>query len=93
MHFKYKIGQTFKDDKRDITIIDIETRRNKEKNQKWYKYKCNKCGWNEGWIEETKLIDKRGCSCCRGFTVVKGINDVATSNPNVVKYFVDILFR
>lgn len=29
-----------------------------------------------------------GCSCCHGFTIVKGINDVATTHPEYVKYFV-----
>ena len=30
---------------------------------------------------------KRGCACCAGKVVVPGINDVATTNPELVKFF------
>ena len=85
--FKIEIGQTFKDDKRDLTIIDREYRGR----YKYYKYKCNKCSCDEGWIEESSLLNlKTGCSCCYGRTVEKGINDISTTNPEMVKYFVNI---
>lgn len=85
--FKIKIGTTFKDDKRDIIITNMEYRKDKNNNnRKWYKYKCNKCGWTEGWIEE-KSLNKNGCSCCYGRTVVQGINDIPTTNPEMVKFF------
>lgn len=98
LDFKIKIGQTFKDDKRDITITNREYRirykKNGDKcNDKWYKYTCNVCGWTEGWMDESHLLNennKRGCSCCRGLTVVKGINDIFTTHPYLVKYFVNI---
>lgn len=63
-----------------------------------YKYKCNKCGFNCGehfkfglfkielWIREHHLKGSRGCSCCRGFAVVKGINDISTTDPWLSKY-------
>lgn len=39
--FKIEIGTNFKDDKRDITIIDREYRTDtKGVKRKWYKYKC-----------------------------------------------------
>lgn len=42
--FKIKIGQTFKDNKRDLTIIDRKYIEDKYKvKRKYYKYKCNKC--------------------------------------------------
>ena len=98
--FKIEIGQTFKDDKRDLTIIDREYRGR----YKYYKYKCNKCGfdcrehWNikdkkykdELWVEESNLLSGKGCSCCSGKIVVKGINDIATIEPKLVKYFTNI---
>ncbi|NMM62224.1 hypothetical protein HBE96_05895 [Clostridium sp. P21] len=56
--------------------------------QKWYKYKCNKCNWHEGWIDESSLL-KNGCSCCNGKTVVEGINDIPTTSPNLIKYFLN----
>lgn len=85
--FKFNIGDKFKDDKKDLIIIDREYRTTKKNhNEKWYKYKCNKCGWSEGWISEYK-IEARGCSCCCGRTVVKGINDISTTAPWMVKFF------
>lgn len=99
LDFKIKIGSTFNDNKRNITITDREYRPRYDKNgkfkcnDKWYKYTCNVCGWTEGWITESHLLnenDKRGCSCCHGNTVVKGINDIATTHPYLVKYFKNI---
>ena len=90
--FKIEIGQIFKDEKRYLTIIDREYRKNKNgQNKKYYKYRCNKCGV-ELWSIESALLGKRkqGCSCCAGKTIVKGINDIATTNPEMIKYFVDI---
>ena len=84
--FKCEIGDNLKDEKRDITIIDREYREikytnGKPINYKWYKYRCNKCGWDEGWIEESALLkQKQGCSCCRGFTIVEDINSIWTTD-------------
>lgn len=87
--FKIEIGTILKDEKRDIIITDREYRRDKNsQNRKWYKYTCNKCGWTEGWAEESKVIGcGYGCSCCYGRTVVEGINDIPTTAPWMVKYF------
>lgn len=95
--FKYKIGDVIKDKKRNINITDREYRP-KEKvdklnrksilKEKWYRYTCNICEWTEGWIEESNLKNsKNGCSCCRGFIVVEGINDIPTTAPEIIKYF------
>ena len=85
--------------KRDLTVIDRKAENKKRINKylasgyqmstiKYYKYRCNICGWDGGWMEERHLYHgKQGCSCCRGLTVVKGINDIATTNPDLVKYF------
>ena len=109
--FKIEIGTNFKDCKRDITIIDrkYEKRRHGKSivNEKLYKYKCNKCGFDCGkhwsnknkcykdelWIEESNLINNKvGCSCCNkgNQIVVKGINDIATTNPELIDIFVNI---
>ena len=90
--FKAKIGNTFNDKSRDLTITNKEYRQrirndNRKENQKWYKYTCNKCGWTEGWIEESSLLKGTGCVCCSGHTVVIGINDIPTTAPWMVKYF------
>lgn len=84
--FKITIGQVFQDEERHMVIIDRKyTKQNR--NEKWYKYKCNKCGWDEGWIREYHLERGVGCSCCYGRTVVEGINDIPTTAPWMVKYF------
>ena len=79
--WKYEIKQTFKDEKRDLTITDKEIRikikkDNHNRNDKWYKYKCNKCGWTEGWMVENSLQRGCGCSCCVNRTSVLGINTI-----------------
>lgn len=88
--FKVKIGTDFKDDKKNLTIINREYRENpysKTNNWKWYKYKCNICGWEEGWIEEGNLLKGQGCGCCHGLIVVRGINDIPTTAPWMIKFF------
>ena len=65
--FKIEIGKNFKDNKRDITITSRELRkRSYDENRDWkyYKYVCNKCG-NEDWIEESGLLNNNGCNTCR----------------------------
>ena len=103
--FKIEIGKTFKDNKRNFTIIDREYKKIKGIVYKRYKYRCNKCGyecgehWNqkektykdEFWITESGILTKNaGCACCSNKIVVKGINDIATTHPYLVKYFVNI---
>lgn len=75
--FKVKIGQIFKDDKRDLTITDREYRKDKTgKSRKWYKYACNKCG-NEDWIVEGNLTNQdAGCNVCTNTKTVLGINTI-----------------
>lgn len=93
--WRIEIGQTFKDNKRNITIIDREKRTRYKKdgskcNDKWYKYHCNKCD-NEDWIEESKILNLfRGCNrCCKLIQKVDETNCVATTHPHLIKYFVN----
>lgn len=79
--FKFEINENIKDTKRDLILTNREYRSRIKKDgnvekQKWYKYMCNNCGWNEGWIEESKLNSQKGCSCCYGRTAVLGINTI-----------------
>jgi len=87
--FRYKIGETLIDDKRNLTITEREHQQDKTQNWKWYKYTCNKCGWTEGWVRENNLVSGKGCSCCcpTPRVVVEGINDIPTTAPWMVKYF------
>lgn len=79
--FKFEIGQEVKDEKRDFIIVDREYRQKTQqkkyiKNEKWYKFICNKCGWTEGWIVENNLLNGNGCVCCAGQRAVLGINTI-----------------
>ena len=89
--YKYQIGKNFKDDTRNITIISREIRELKERTRPFYKYRCNVCGWDCGWVSQSNINGSRPvrCSCCNGRTIVTGINDVATTNPELIKYFKD----
>lgn len=91
--YKYNIGDTIKDDKRDFTIkkqiYKTRVRANgKIEKDKAYIYHCNKCGWDDGEILEDQILSSRGCSCCAGKTVVPGINSVADTDPWIVDYFI-----
>ena len=90
--FKIKIGKAFKDDKRDFIIIDrkhVKESGEYNLNKKFYKYKCNICGYEDGWCEERYLLGGYGCSCCASRTVVPGINDIATTDPWMIPYLVN----
>ena len=70
--FKIEVGTHIKDEKRDLTIIDLEIRERKRNDRKslvkenFYKFRCNACGYI-GWIEEYRLLNiKCGCLCCSG---------------------------
>lgn len=65
--YQFKVGDRFKDDKRDLTIIEIV-----EKGTKTYRYRCNKegCGY-EGNISESELVREYGCRACSSRVVTK----------------------
>lgn len=108
--FKIEIGIKYIDDKRDITIIDRKYI-NKEKNnkngktailnEKIYKYKCNKCGFECGehyknskykeelWITESALLSGVGCSCCNNKIIIPHINSIVAKEEThwMIPYF------
>ena len=98
--WEYDIGDCIKDiictHKRDLTIINKkwDNTINNRRNNKWYQYQCNICGYDcsmdDFWINEEKLKSGQGCSCCAGVKVIKGINDISTTDPWMIKYFVNI---
>ena len=101
--FKIEIGQTFKDDKRDITIIDRKYIKDKnDVYRKYYKYKCNKCGFDgnehykdgkyqkEHWTIESSLLSNHiNCACCNNKITVNTINDMWTTNSELAKLLAD----
>lgn len=89
--FKYNIGDVFSNGDRKITITDKKYILSLAgQNCKYYKFSCSICGWTEGWILESGLTKSTypcGCSCCKGKTVVEGINDIPTTAPWMIPYF------
>ncbi len=73
-NFKFKIDRTFNDGKRNITIINKVYKEN-DKDGKYYKYHCNKCG-NEDWIKESALIRGTNCNVCSSSEAKLGFNTI-----------------
>lgn len=67
-------------------IIILEKFR-KEK-RKYYKLKCLKCGYTYE-IQEQRLFRSRGCQCCIGKKLIVGLNDIATTNPELQEIMYD----
>ena len=96
----YKVGQKIIDDKRDLIITDrkVITRTQKSNTtingysnhfDKYYKYHCNLCGYDDGWKLESALKAGQGCPVCCSPSkiVVTGINDISTTDPWMIPYF------
>ena len=86
--FIYNIGDCITDKKRDITIIE----KKKINRRKFYKIKCNKCQCETDDISESSISHKgSGCPVCSRTPkrVVIGINDIYTTDPWMVDYFVN----
>ena len=102
--FKYEIGQRIINYNKDRTIKDdftiIDRKKEKDKtghSWKYYKVKCNKCGFDGGehyyngeckeeyWIKEAQIKNKHGLGCCSGQFCVTGINDMWTTNPDIAE--------
>lgn len=92
--YKYNIGSIINTNNGEIKIINqirIGTNSNTRINRtdKGYEYECVQCG-NKDSILESHIIEGKGCNVCSNQKVVKGINDIATTHPHLIKYFVNI---
>lgn len=97
--YRYEVGYI----ENDIEIIEQVIVKTKNGNRKGYKIKCHKCGFDssmnyflKGKIRENYITyeyDEKNfnCPCCgvSGKIVVKGINDIATTNPEVIRFLVN----
>ena len=78
--FTYNIGDVINN---HLLIIN---RYRDDKNRKTYDYKCLIDGYC-GTRTEHDFKDHKNCPVCTGIVTLKGYNDIATTHPQLVKYF------
>ena len=61
-------------------------------NSKYIRIYCTICGAIYVVNKYNAINSHCGCAVCQGKTVITGINDIATTHPDLVKYFVDKKF-
>ena len=92
--WNYNIGDILKN--QNFGIVKITGRYIEEKQKfkngkpyinrkKYYTYKCLICGYEDSMCEDMLKFQNCGCSVCSGRTVLRGINDMWTTNPNLAK--------
>lgn len=94
INWKYNIGEIVEGRLHNLKILNREVRckeklcKNKiyNMNEKWYRGECLDCGYNEIWFREDRPHTDIGCTCCSGLVLVKGKNDLATTNPEVLDF-------
>ena len=88
--YKYNVGDVIKDIKIIKQIRKTPNRKNGQKSypEKAYVCKCMKCGY-ESEKYESQLNKKYGCPVCCGNIVMKGYNDIATTD----KWMLDFLLN
>lgn len=79
--YHYDKGDVFGD-----IVLTCRTRKERKgRTEKAYGYRCYKCGY-EGCLFETQVKTGVGCQVCHNRIVARGINDIATTSPDMVKY-------
>ena len=85
LEFNYSIGEEIDN------LIILDRFRIASTGQKAYEYRCKKCGNKdiiiEGNLNKAIGTASGGCNVCHGKKVLKGYNDIATTDPWMVKYF------
>ena len=94
IQYKYNIGDIIKNETQNFKILDIDIIYGEDSNgykvpRKRYKLECLDCGYI-GWKYECTIESGVKCSCCGcNFVIIKGINDIATTDPWMIKYFIN----
>lgn len=97
LNWIFAVGDKIQDEDRDLTITDKKitylkyNKNGKEYIQRnqYYICRCNQCGY-EGEKSLSNLKKGVGCAVCTGRIVQKGVNDISTLRPDLLKYFVNI---
>lgn len=82
--YKYSVNEIINNSK----IINREhTKKNYGNIMKWYLLKCVECDY-EYWKTEYTINSGEGCPCCTKYkkVIMKGINDIATTDPWMIKF-------
>lgn len=86
---KYKIGEIVNAKNSAFKILGVSVIRCKnqtgKKNGIRYEVMCLKCGYI--YRKSQYGFENTGCKCCSGFELVQGINDISTTNPEMIPYF------
>jgi len=83
--YKYNVKDIIQTKSGKIEILEqIRILNNKNTTQKGYKYKCL-IDNNIDEISEVKLKEGRGCNVCSNTKVLKGVNDLWTTHPEVAE--------
>lgn len=85
-NFKFTVNDTISTNKSQIKIIDAKYVKIDNLTFKEYTYRCLSCNYI-GTIKEKELKKRKGCSVCSHVTVATGINDIATTHPELSKLF------
>ena len=73
----------------EIRIVEqIEIKNSRNENQKGYIYECVKES-HRNQATESNLKKLKRCAICSGRQVLEGYNDVVTTHPHLVQYFVN----
>lgn len=80
--FKYNSGDIVN----NIQVLECVHDKN---GHKYYHCKCLIDGY-EWDLREDHLKNGHGCPVCVNKVVMKGVNDIATTNPEYIKYFIDV---
>ena len=81
--FKYDIGYEFGKSNNKMVIID----RYKKEGKK-YRAKCLKCSYEKE-LKESRVKRNEGCPVCLNQKIIKGVNDMWTTNPELAILLVD----
>lgn len=92
--FKVAVGDRKIIKNKELEIVELFYRKDKNgrNKEKYIKYKCLECNEISCMSEARFIKNKSSCPICGKVPkrVVKGINDIATTHPQFIKYFVNI---
>lgn len=99
---EYNIGDRIVDENRDFTIIDKKYFCQHNRKSWYYRYRCNKCGYDcSGGYRNGEFIEanwfsnqnigtlKTQCPCCMNRIIVTEINSIHVTHPELSKYFLN----